>query len=117
AMDRAGSAGKCRKCTPPPASMISWWPGDGSANDFQDGNNGTALSGATFAPGIVGQAFLLDGIDDYVDTGNAPNLQVSSGDFTIDGWVKFNALSHPPGANNGAPAGDMSILDKMSPSG
>ena len=58
------------------------------------------------AAGLVDQAFLLDGIDDFVDVGNAPNLHVSQGDFTVDAWVNFNAL-----------AGDMSILDKMSRGG
>ena len=97
--------------------MVSWWPGDGNANDIKDGNNGTLQNGVTFATGMVDQAFLLDGIDDFVDVGNAPNLQVSPSEFTVDAWVNFNALSHPPGENNGAPPGDMSILDKMSPSG
>ena len=36
----AGSAGKC-KCTPPPANMISWWPGEGDGNDIQGGNTVT----------------------------------------------------------------------------
>jgi hypothetical protein len=104
-------------CTPPPAGLVSWWSGDGNANDIQDGNNGILHNGATFATGMVDQAFLLDGVDDFVDVGNAPNLHVSRGEFTVDAWVNFNALRHPPGANNGAPPGDMSILDKMSPSG
>src|SRR4030095_2385121 len=104
-------------CAPPPPNMVSWWPGAGNANHIKDGNNGTLQNGATFATGMVDQAFLLDGIDDFVDVGNAPNLQVSPSEFTVDAWVNFNALSHPPGANNGAPPGDMSILDKMSPSG
>jgi hypothetical protein len=96
---------------------VSWWPGDGNAHDIADGNNGTLMGGATFASGKVGQAFLLDGINAFVDAGNAPNLHVSAGDFTVDAWVFFNALSHPPGANSGAPQGDMSIVDKMSASG
>lgn len=74
-------------------------------------------NGATFAPGLSGQAFFLDGIDDFVDLGNASTLHVSAGDFTVDAWVLFNALGHPPGANTGAPQGDMSIVDKMSTSG
>ena len=61
-------------CTPPPPNMVSWWPGDGDANDIKDGNNGTLQNGVTFATGMVDQAFLLDGIDDFVDVGNAPNL-------------------------------------------
>ena len=103
AIYNAGSAGKCRTCTPPPPNMVSWWPGDGNANDIQDGNNGTLQNGATFAAGMVDQAFLLDGIDDFIDVGNAPNLQVSAGEFTVDAWVNFNALSHPPGETTERP--------------
>ena len=106
-----------RACAPAPAGLVSWWPGEGVASDIIDGNNGMLQGGATFAAGKVGQAFLLNGIDGYVDAGNAPNLRVSSGDFTVEVWVRFDALSHPPGANSGAPQGDMSIVDKMSASG
>ena len=28
-------------CTPPPANMISWWPGDGNASDLVGGHDGT----------------------------------------------------------------------------
>lgn len=106
-----------QECVPPPPGMVGWWPGDGNADDIADANDGRLEGGATFTAGQVGEAFLLDGIDDAVDLGNASNLHVSSGDFTVDAWVIFNALSHPPGANIGAPQGDMSIVDKMSSSG
>lgn len=43
-------------CTPPPSGLVSWWPGDGDANDFADGNHGTLRNGATFDSGLVGQA-------------------------------------------------------------
>ena len=45
----------------PPAGMVSWWPGDGNADDIVDGNPGTLSGDATFAPGKVGQAFRFDG--------------------------------------------------------
>lgn len=105
-----------RACVPPAQGLVSWWPGEGNANDVVGGNGGTLQGGVTFAPGKVGQAFLLNGFDGAVDAGNAPNLRVSSGDFTVEAWVFFNALSDPLGANSG-PAGDMSIVDKMSASG
>jgi concanavalin A-like lectin/glucanase superfamily protein len=105
-------------CVDPPAGLVSWWPGDGTAGDIADGNDGTLMGGATFAPGKVGQAFLLDGVDAFVNAGNTPNMRVSGGDFTVETWVLFNALSHPPGANrDDAPPGDVSIVDKMSTRG
>jgi hypothetical protein len=87
-------------------NTVSWWKAEGNANDSVDGNSGTLVNGVTFAPGMVGQAFSLHGSGAYVDVGNASNLQVSSGAFTVEAWVKFSAL-----------AGDMSILDKMSSNG
>ena len=83
----AGSAGKCRTCTPPPPNMVSWWPGDGNANDIEDGNNGTLQNGATFAAGKVGQAFSLDGVNDFVEVQNSPNLNPTN-QITIDAWYK-----------------------------
>ena len=42
-------------CIQPPAGLVSWWAGDGNANDIVGGNDGTLVNGATFAPGMVGQ--------------------------------------------------------------
>lgn len=85
----AGSAGKCRPCTPPPSEMVSWYPGDGNAFDIQGANDGTLQNGATFAAGKVDQAFSLDGVDDYVSLGNPAGLKLS-GSLTLDAWVKPN---------------------------
>jgi hypothetical protein len=94
---------------------VSWWPGDGNPDDIADGNNGTLVGGARFGGGEVGQAFFLDGIDDFVDLGNAANLHVSAGDFTVDAWVNFTSLTN--GGPCYGPGCDMSIVDKMSTSG
>ena len=70
AIYNAGSAGK-RKPRPiePPEGMVSWWPGDGNANDVQGGNHGMLSGDATAtANGMVGQAFSLDGADDFIFT-------------------------------------------------
>ena len=97
-------------CAQPPAGLVSWWPGDGNADDLVGANNGTLMGGTTFAPGLVGQAFSFDGIDDYVDLGNDSSLHVSAGDFTVDAWVKFNTLESDLW-------GTMAIVDKMGTSG
>jgi len=75
-------------CTLAPAGLVSWWPGDGNANDITAPNHGTLQNGATFAPGLVGQAFSLDGSDDYVAVPNSPSLNIGSGDFSLDVWVE-----------------------------
>ena len=38
---------------PPPSGLVSWWTGDGNAQDLVDGNHGTLQGGADFAPGMV----------------------------------------------------------------
>jgi concanavalin A-like lectin/glucanase superfamily protein/Big-like domain-containing protein/Kelch motif protein len=92
------------QCVTPPGGMVAWWPGDDNANDIIGGNNGTLQNGATFATGAVAQAFSFDGVNQYLDAGNGPGLEVSAGDFTVDAWVKFDSLATPA---------DMSIVDKM----
>ena len=83
----AGAAGKCKPCTPPPANMVSWWAGDGHPNDIQDGNHGTLVGGATYGPGMVGQAFSFDGVDDRVAFTAAANLAIGGTGLTMDGWI------------------------------
>jgi len=82
------------QCVTPPSGLISWWPGDGNANDIEDGNNGSLVNGATFATGKVGQAFILDGTNDYVEIPDNPNLTPSS--ITLDAWVKPDVISGNP---------------------
>jgi hypothetical protein len=83
-------------CTPPPASLISWWPGDGNASDIQSNNHGSLQNGATFATGMVGQAFSFDGVDDFVQVTDSPSISVT-GSLTIDAWVLLS--SYPTGNN------------------
>ncbi|MEP6699273.1 MAG: LamG-like jellyroll fold domain-containing protein [Verrucomicrobiota bacterium] len=97
AIFNAGSAGKCRSCTPPPSGMVSWWPAENNANDAQDGNNGTLQNGATFTSGEVGQAFHFNGSNQFVVTTNAANLSFERTDaFSIDAWIRTSetTLNH-----------------------
>ena len=76
----------------PPSGLVSWWPGDGNADDVAGGNHGTLVNGATFAPGIVGQAFSLDGADDYVEIGDISDFEITpTTSMSITGWVKTSA--------------------------
>lgn len=58
-----------------------------------DGNHGTLQYEATFGPGLVEQAFYLDGLDDFVDVPNSPSLNFGTHNITIDFWVKFNSVA------------------------
>lgn len=83
-----------QECVEPPEGLVSWWPGDEDADDIQSGNDGELRNGASFGPGMVGEAFLLDGVDDHVlIIDNPANLQLQ--DFTIDAWVKPDTLFFP----------------------
>ena len=79
-------------CVEPPAGLVSWWPGDGNADDIQNGNDGMLTGGAGFGPGMVGEAFLLAGIDGAFGSGvevpDADSLDFGAGaDLSIDAWV------------------------------
>ena len=109
-----GSSNALRFTVASDSLFVGHWEAEGDACNRIDGTCGSLIGGATFATGRLGQGFKLDGINDYVDLGNSSNVQVSnSNTFTVAAWVFFEELGHPPGANRGAPQGDMSIVDKM----
>ena len=93
---QAGAGGPSEGTIPVPTGIVSWWPGDGNADDIIDGNHGTLTGGAKFAPGLVGEAFSLDGVDDYVDVGTSTTL--APGLFTIELWM------HPSSVVDSGPA-------------
>jgi hypothetical protein len=84
-----GNAAAQQTCTQPPPGLVSWWPGNGNANDIADSNNGMVQGDATFVPGQVSQAFRFDGVDDFVRVANSPALEPTT--ITVDAWVKSTA--------------------------
>jgi DNA-binding beta-propeller fold protein YncE len=79
---------------PPPAAvsngLVSWWRADGNTLDSRGTNHGTLTNGATFASGISGQAFQLDGVNDYVDVGTGFNLDA----MTLSAWVFVDPVTN-----------------------
>jgi len=73
-------------CVPAPAGLVSWWPGEGSADDIAGTNDGALINGATFAAGMVGQAFSFDGVDDHVRVPDAADLKPAH--VTVEAWVR-----------------------------
>lgn len=73
---------------PPPSGLISWWRAEGDGSDAAGTNNGILRNGVSFAPGVSGQAFALDGIDTSVDILDSPSLRPAS--VTLETWVLFN---------------------------
>jgi len=67
--------------------LISQWSAEANANDSVGGNNGSLQNGVSFAPGVAGQAFSFDGVDDFAqapDTG----LPMGSAPRTLEFWMK-----------------------------
>ena len=67
--------------------LVSWWPGEGNANDVAGTNNGVLVNGVTFAPGMVGQGFRFNGVNSYVQIADSPSLNPIN-EFTIELWYK-----------------------------
>ncbi len=80
-------------CYPPPADMVAWYTANGTTDDIINGNNATLVDNATYAPGMVNQAFSLDGSGDYAAAPDTPALRPTS--VTIDGWFNFASISNP----------------------
>lgn len=97
---------RAQSCAAGPEGIVSWWPGDGQAVDLTGGNDGQLVNGGSYDAGMVGPGFSLRGGAQHVDAGNATNLHVSGGDFSVDFWVRFESLSSPW-------MNDMSLVDKM----
>ena len=77
-------------CLDPPDGMASWWPGDGNASDIIGPNDGALRNGAIFAPGLVGQAFSFDGVDDEMEASGTYINYLQQ--LTIDAWVYHNSM-------------------------
>lgn len=87
----AGSAGKCAPVLPPvcvaaPGNLVSWWRGEGGADDAAGANHGTLLNGAALAQGTVGQGFHLDGSNQCVQIPCSPSLIASN--YSVETWIK-----------------------------
>jgi hypothetical protein len=73
-------------CVAPPPGLVSWWSGDGTANDLIAGNHGALVGGASYAPGMVGQTFRFDGTTGYVRIPHHASLTPQT--FSIAAWIK-----------------------------
>ncbi|HRI04238.1 MAG TPA: Calx-beta domain-containing protein [Pyrinomonadaceae bacterium] len=73
-------------CTPMPANMLSWYSGDGNANDIVGTNTGTWTGTAKYATGKVAQAFDFDGTN-RVSASGSGSLNITGAQMTMDGWV------------------------------
>ena len=74
-------------CLPPPAGLVSWWPGDRTADDMQGINPGELVGGVSYKPGMVGPGFVFHGgLNDYVQVGDTPTLKMTTA-MTLECWI------------------------------
>ncbi len=88
---QAGSAGKCSAqltpCVPAPSGLVSWWRGEGNANDEVGGNHGILVNGVSFSPGKVGQGFHFDGNNSYIRVPHSASLNLANA-LTLELWYE-----------------------------
>jgi uncharacterized delta-60 repeat protein len=75
-------------CAPVSSGLVSWWPGEGNANDVAGTNNGVLQGGVSFTAGEVGEAFVFDGSTASIKVPASPGLTVGAGNgLTLETWV------------------------------
>ena len=80
-------------CTTPPPGMVAWWPLDElagpTAAETVNNNDGTHINGPVpLAGAFVLNSLCFDGLTNYVQVPNAPDLNFGTGDLSIDAWIQ-----------------------------
>ena len=79
-------------CVPPSSGLLSWWRAEGDARDVAGTSDGVLRNGATFAPGLVGQALSLNGTNAYVRLPDnlfpVPPTAPAGTPFSFETWFK-----------------------------
>ena len=79
-----------RGCFAWPAGMVAWWTGDGTTLDIAGTNNGVIQTGASYAAGMVGQAFYMDGAGGRVEVTPSSVLNLRAA-LTVQAWINPSA--------------------------
>ncbi|HYX40801.1 MAG TPA: LamG domain-containing protein, partial [Pyrinomonadaceae bacterium] len=68
AIYNADTSGKCtaQSCVTQLDALLDWYQAENNASDTNGGQGGVLVNGTAFTTGKVGQAFNLDGVNDYV---------------------------------------------------
>jgi len=80
-------------CVTPPDSMVAWWPLDettsSTTTDLAGFNNsGMHINGPIPVPAKVLGGLRFDGLNDYVEVPDHPELRIGRSDFSFDAWIQ-----------------------------
>ena len=82
---------------PGTTGLVAYYPFNGNANDTVGGHNGTTVGTPVYTTGKIGQAILLNGVDQMVDVGSVGISGAAP--RTISGWAKSNSTAMPDWTN------------------
>jgi hypothetical protein len=79
-------------CATPPDSMVAWFPFDETAGpdaeNACEGNDGVHMNDPVIESGMVRNCLCFDGLDAYVDVTSYAEIEIGTGDLSIDAWIK-----------------------------
>lgn len=79
-------------CKQLPRGVVGWWDGNDTGNDLTlNHNNGNVLNGVAYGPGVVGDAFVLDGVNDRIEVPDSPSIRPVQ--WTIAAWIKQTVVT------------------------
>ncbi len=101
-------------CFDIPSGAVSWWRAESDGSDAINANDATLAGGATYADGLVGQAFQFDGSNDRAEVANFGTFTNAS----VQMWVyregatntRESILSYKEG--DGANCGLLTVLNE-----
>jgi hypothetical protein len=73
---------------PDPAGLVLHYAFEGNTNDSAGANQGTAFGSPTYVMGKIGQAIMLDGLDDYVAIDNFSYASQGHTEITVSAWIR-----------------------------
>jgi hypothetical protein len=94
----------CRGCMTRPAQMVGWWMFDETSgmtalDHSPTGATGTHVGSPQFVAGKVAGGVKLNGSTAYVNVPPNATLDVGTGDFSIDAWIKVDTAADGSGVH------------------
>ena len=87
-------------CAVRPYVQMSWWPLDEYlgpvVKDVVDTHNGARYGATINTLGKVDSGYYFDGVNDYINVPDHPDLDADTGDFSITAWIRIGSSPVKP---------------------